>query len=225
MRAAINHGNPVLARRAPDGTLSGVTVDLAREFARRSGEACTLVPFEAAGKIVDCAGADVWDIAFLAGDPKRAETITFTRPYLEIAGVFVVPQGSAATAPGDLDRAGARIGVGDGAAYDLHLSRTFAKAEFVRYPTSAAVLTGIARDNLDAGASIGQPAAQFVRENPAFRVVAEPFMKIRQAVAVPRRDAAKAGWIDARLGELLAAGFVRDSLARMGEDPALALDR
>ena len=52
IRAAINLGNPVLAQ----GTMqapSGVTVDLARELAKRAGVPLELVPFDAAGKVFE----------------------------------------------------------------------------------------------------------------------------------------------------------------------------
>jgi polar amino acid transport system substrate-binding protein len=225
LRAAINAGNPVLAQRRGDGMLSGVTVDLARELGRRLGVETALVPFDGAGKVVDRAAAGVWDIAFLAIDPLRAETIAYTGAYVEIEGVFVVPARSAATHPGELDAPGRRIGVGKGAAYDLHLSREFHHAAFERYPTSDAVFPAIARDGLDAGAGIRQPAEKFAAETPGMRVVAEPFMRIRQAIAVPKSNAAAIGWLQTQIDGLLDAGFVADSLAASGQDPKLAVRR
>jgi len=69
LRAAINFGNPVLARKEP---LGGVSVDLSRELARRLGVPVEFVPYEAAGKVTDDATKDAWDVAFVAHDPKRA---------------------------------------------------------------------------------------------------------------------------------------------------------
>ena len=87
LRVAINHGNPVLARRdAESGKLSGVSVDIAEELGRRSGLPLTLVPFDAAGKVSAAAGKDLWDVAFLARDPERARDIDFTAAYVVING-------------------------------------------------------------------------------------------------------------------------------------------
>jgi len=60
LRAAINLGNPVLAQGTPEAP-RGVTVDLARELARRTGLDLELVPFPAAGKVFEAlqAGARV----------------------------------------------------------------------------------------------------------------------------------------------------------------------
>ena len=73
VRVAINYGNAVLAQRNPEtGKLSGVSVDIAEELGRRLGVPLTLVPFDAAGKVSAAATKDIWDVAFLAGDPERA---------------------------------------------------------------------------------------------------------------------------------------------------------
>src|ERR671937_166455 len=53
LRAAINFGNPILANRGADGEPRGVSVDLAREAARRLDVAIELVTFDSAGSVVD----------------------------------------------------------------------------------------------------------------------------------------------------------------------------
>jgi polar amino acid transport system substrate-binding protein len=222
LRAAINTGNAVLAQLQPDGSPSGVTVDLAREFARRLGVSCVLRPYDAAGKVVNAAKDDVWDVGFLAIDPLRATEIEYTRPYVLIEGAFAVPEGSRFRKPDELNQPGVRIGVGEGAAYDLHLTRTFTRAELVRYRTSANVFKGTVEDKLDAAAGIRQPVAAFAARTPGYRVLPEAFMAIRQAVAVPKAKAAAAPWLQAQLDELLRSGFVRAALERAGQDPDVA---
>src|SRR4051812_10896009 len=73
VRAAINFGNPVLATRdATTGEARGVSVDLARELARRLGVPAELVLFNAAGKVVEAIKAKETDVGFVAIDPARA---------------------------------------------------------------------------------------------------------------------------------------------------------
>jgi polar amino acid transport system substrate-binding protein len=73
LRAAINVGNAVLAQRdAAGGEPTGVSVDLARELARRLGVPVQLIVYDAAGKVVEAGRAGAWDIAFVALDPARA---------------------------------------------------------------------------------------------------------------------------------------------------------
>ena len=85
LRAAINFGNPVLAGRdAATGEPCGISVDLARELARRLGVAIEFVPYDAAGKVVEGLKSQAWDVCFLAIDPLRAADISFTAPYAVI---------------------------------------------------------------------------------------------------------------------------------------------
>ena len=222
LRAAINCGNPVLASRAADGALSGVSVDLARAFAGRLGVGLDLIAYDGAGAVVEAAGGDVWDMAFLAVDPKRGETLSYSKPYVRIEAVFLVRCDAPFAAPSDLDRAGVTIGVGQGAAYDLHLTRAFTRARLRRYPTSAAVPPAILADGLDAGAGIRQPAEAFVRATPGLRAIEPAFMTIAQAVAVPKTKGGALAWLQDELDRLAREGFIRAALRRAGQDEGLA---
>ena len=71
LRAAINLGNPVLARMGTDGP-AGVSVDLARRLGERLGVPVAFVTYPSAGAVTASAGSGAWDICFLAIDPKRA---------------------------------------------------------------------------------------------------------------------------------------------------------
>ena len=57
LRAAINVGNTVLARRRGlRGELTGVTVDLARALADRLAVPVELIAYDAAGKVFEAVG-------------------------------------------------------------------------------------------------------------------------------------------------------------------------
>src|SRR5438105_12967918 len=85
LRAAINFGNPILATRDVDtGEARGVSVDLARELARRLGVPVELVLYDAAGKVVEGLKANAWDVAFVAIDPARAVDMDYSAPYVVI---------------------------------------------------------------------------------------------------------------------------------------------
>ena len=219
LRAAINLGNPALARRSggPEA-LTGVTVALAYELSRRIGCELALLPFESAGKVMAARPEDIWDIAFLAIDPDRAAEVAFTGPYVVIEGVYVVKRDSPWTRPDQLDRPGVKIVVGRGAAYDLHLSRTLRCAELVRAETSSDALRQFASLNLDAGAGVRQAAATFVAQYAEFRLLDEPFMQIRQAIALPRDRSAGLAYLDAFVEEMKVSGFVRNALDASGQD-------
>ena len=123
LRASINLGNPVLAQGTPESP-SGVTVDIAAEVAARLGIPVEFVCFDAARKSFEALTSGTADLCFLAIEPARETEVAFTAPYVVIEGVFVVPSDSPFTKPADVDRPGVRVGVKQGSAYDLFLSRT-----------------------------------------------------------------------------------------------------
>jgi hypothetical protein len=89
LRAAINFGNTVLARRgATLAEAGGTSVEIARELARRLDVPVELLAYETAGEVVADAKNDVWDVGFMAIDPKRAGDVQFTPPYVLIEGGY-----------------------------------------------------------------------------------------------------------------------------------------
>ena len=219
LRAAINLGNPVLAH-GPTPAPSGVTVDIARELGARLGVAVDLACFAAARESLAAVARGDADICFLAIEPARAAEIAFTAPYVVIQGVFVVPGESAITTLAGVDRAGVRIGVNEGSAYDLFLSRTLRQASVVRGRDGIRLFR---EQGLDAGAGIRQVVSGFVAGNPGFRVIGEPFMQIRQALGTSRtRAPGTIQFLTAFIEDLKASGFIRDALRRSGQDSGLA---
>jgi polar amino acid transport system substrate-binding protein len=159
------------------------------------------------------------DICFLAVEPARAAQVAFTAPYVVIEGVYVVPADSGLTAPGDVDRAGVRVGVNEGSAYDLFLSRTLQRASIVRGEDGISLFR---EQGLDAAAGIRQVVAGFAAVTPGFRLIDEGFMQIRQAVGTTRtRAPGTVRFLAAFVEDLKATGFIADALRRSGQDGAL----
>jgi polar amino acid transport system substrate-binding protein len=221
LRAAINFGNPVLAQKDPQtGAPRGVSVDLARELGRRLGVPVDLVTFDAAGKVFDALKADAWDVAFLAVDPVRANEITFTAPYVVIEGTYLVPDGSPLRAIEDVDRAGMRVAVARGSAYDLYLTRALQKAQLVRAATGVEAMDTFRRDGLDTAAGVKQALVTFAAQHPGLRVIPGRFMIIEQAVGIPKAHDAGAAYVRAFVEEMKASGFVATALAASGQAEA-----
>ena len=222
LRAAINLGNMVLAQKDPaTGDMRGVTVDLARELARRVGLPLELVPFDAAGKVFEALKAGAWDVAFLAIEPVRAAEIAFTAPYVIIEGVYLVPKDSPLRAVADVDRDGVRIAVNKGSAYDLYLTRTIKHAQLVRGENGIELFV---RDRLEAAAGVKQPLVEYAKTDPSVRIMDGRFMEIRQAMGTPKlryqgRDAAPR-YLHAFVEEMKATGFIAEALRRSNQPDA-----
>ncbi|AKU16463.1 transporter substrate-binding domain-containing protein [Luteipulveratus mongoliensis] len=214
LRASINLGNPVLAQGTPDEP-AGITVDLARELGARLGVPVELICFDAARKSFETLTSGNADIGFLAIEPARAEQVAFTAPYVVIEGVFVVPEDSELRAVTDVDREGVRIGVKNGSAYDLYLTRTVEHAELVRGDEGVDVFEA---QGLEAGAGIRQPVTAYAQAHPGLRLIDERFMQIQQAVATTKnRSDETIAFLASTVEELKANGFVAESLQRAGQ--------
>src|SRR5215831_3868635 len=213
LRAAINFDNTILASSdAATGEPGGISVELARELARRLAVPVAFVPYHAAAKVVEGLGA--WDICFLAIDPKRAEEITFTNPYVVIEGAYLVPEASAIRANDEVDRSGIRIAVSTGSAYDLYLSRNVKHATLVRTTTAKDVVPMFIAQKLEVAAGVRPMLEADVKSTPGLRMLPGRFMAINQAMGAPRGRDAGARYLAAFVEEMKASGFVAEAITR-----------
>ena len=222
LRAAINLGNPILANRdAANGELFGepygVSIDLARGFAKRRGVEVELIVFDGAAKSVEAVKTEAGDIGFFAVDPLRGEGISFTAPYVLIEGAYLVRNDSPLQANEEVDRAGHRVAVGKGSAYDLYLTRELKHAQIVRAPTSPAVIEEFLNQNLEVAAGVKQQLQADAARLPGLRLLPGRFMVIQQAMGLPKgRSAEAASELAQYVEEMKANGFVAQALARHG---------
>ena len=223
LRASINLGNPVLANLDPNtGVPVGVSVDLATELARRLGVPLQLVAVKSAGNSVENIEQDKADIGFFAVDPKRAQEISFTGPYVLIEGFYAVRNDSPITGNEQVDRPGITVAVGKGSAYDLFLTRELHQATIVRIPTSPAVVQGFIDQKLSVAAGVKQQLEQDAAKVGGMRILPQRFMVIRQAMGVPKaRGDAAAVYLARFVEEMKASGFVAASLAKNGIEGAI----
>ncbi len=218
LRVAINLGNPVLAQINPEsGEPCGVSVDLARELAKRLGLPAKLVLFDTAGKVFEAIQSNTWDLAFLALDPVRAKEILFTAPYVIIEGTYMVREASPFHAIEDFDRPGVRIAAGKGTAYDLFLTRALKHAELVRSDTSAGAIELFFDAGLDAVAGVRQPLVEFARTHSGLRVIDGRFTSIEQAMGTPNGRPAAREFLQSYIEEMKRTGFVASALERSGQ--------
>ena len=221
LRAAINLGNGVLAQGTPQEP-RGVSVDLARELAKRAGVPLELVPYVAAGKVFEALKTGAWDIAFLAIEPVRAAEVDFSPAYVHIEGTYMVLKDSPLKAIADVDRPGVRISVGPGSAYDLYLTRSLKSATLVRAHTGGgrAMIDLFFADKLDVAAGVKQPLVEYARTDPKVRVMDGRFMVIEQAMGVPKGRIAAAAYVREFIEEMKASGFVAAGLERSNQPDA-----
>jgi polar amino acid transport system substrate-binding protein len=212
LRVGINFGNALLAGRDESGSPRGIAPDLARELTRRMGVTMEMVSYESAGRMADGAKAGAWDVAFLAVDPKRAEEIAFTAPYLEVDTTYLVWADSPLRSLADVDRPEVRISVTDKSAYDLFLSRTLKQARIERAAIPEASVDLFFAEHLEALAGLRPLLIQIAERHANTRVLDGGFMAVRQAIGTPKGRDAK--YLDDFVADIKASGFVAKTIER-----------
>lgn len=217
LRASINLGNPLLAKRGADGDVVGVSVDLARGLADQLCLPLELVVFDTAARSVDAVKTGVADIGFFAIDPLRGDGVSFSAPYLLIEGAYLVRNDSPLTDNTQVDRPGTRVVVGQGSAYDLFLTRHLSAATLLRAPSSPAVVDRFLAESADVAAGVKQQLQADADRLPGLRLLPGRFMVIQQAMGVQagRGDGAEAA-LRRYVEQAKASGRVADALTRHG---------
>jgi polar amino acid transport system substrate-binding protein len=218
LRASINLGNPILASRtAATGVVSGVSVDLARALAAQLGVEAEMQVVDSAARSVLAVRAGQADIGFFAIDPLRSAGIRFSAPYVLIEGAYLVRQDSTLSDPTQVDRAGTRVMVGLGSAYDLYLSRALRNAQLLRAATSPAVVDRFLAEGADVAAGVKQQLEADAARLGGLRLLPGRFMVIEQAMGLPAgRGEAAEQYLRDFVEQAKASGFVAQALARHG---------
>jgi polar amino acid transport system substrate-binding protein len=217
LRAGINYGNFILAQRDPaSGESRGVAIDLTRELAQRLGVPVELVAYTSVAAMVDAAKTGAWDIAFLGIDPAREGEIGFSAAYLEIEATYLVPAGSPLRTVADVDREGVRVAAPARANYELFLSRSLKRAQLVRTATADAAFELLASGQVDALAGLKQALIGLVDKLSGSRMLDGQFMKVPQAVGVPRGRDAGLQYVRGFVEDAKASGLVARAIEKTG---------
>ncbi len=222
LRAGINLANILLVTgSSPAGEPTGVAPDMARAIADRLGVAVCYVPFASPGEVADAVAGGAWDIALIAAEPARAETIAFSAAYVEIEATYLVPASSSFHLVEDVDRPGVRIAVSGRSAYDLYLARTLEHAELHRAKGLAGALELFVGEELEALAGL-RPALNGNAESlPGARVLAGSYTTVRQAVGTRPENTAAAAFLQEFVAEAKASGLVARLIGRHGVEGQL----
>ena len=222
LRAAINYGNPILAKRdALTHEPKGISVDLACALARELSVPIDLIAYDAAGKVVDALERNEWDVAFVARDPVRGKGIEQTFPYIIIEGAYLVREDSPIISNDEVDRPWNTVVVGGGSAYDLFLTRTITQAKIVRSPTSPGVVDMMLAHGHAVAAGVKQQLESDAGRVAGLRLLEGRFMSIEQAMGTPKGRPAGAEYVRAFLRRMIDSGFMADAICEHGVTGAL----
>lgn len=216
LRAVFNFGNKVLVGRDETGQPRGITVDLARLLANELCVDLTFVEMDRAVDVSSTAESGLWDVCFLAVDPKRSKKIDFSDPYVEIEGCYLAGPLCAAKSADELVASRARVGSVTGSAYSLTLARQPGADCVLYYEDIYAMLEALDRNEVSAVAGIGAVMADEAAKRAGSRVLFPPFMTIRQALGVPVGRPRATKLLRSFVRSSVRSGYVGDILEKHG---------
>ena len=187
---------------------------MAAEIARRLGVPVAYVKFDRPSKLADAAGTNTWDIGLIGAEPARAEKIAFTPAYCEIEATYLVPAGSPFKTVVDVDRAGSRIAVRRGSAYDLWLERNIKHATVLRSDTADGPLDQFVADGLEALAGLRPQLLHDVKKVPGTKILPGNFTAVQQAIGTAKNHEAGAAFLREFVAEANRSGLVASLIER-----------
>lgn len=219
LRVAMNAGNPILIKRAPDGqVIGGVALEVGKFIAEKLGVSFELVAYPDPSTFTQSFGKGEWDIGIGSPIPVAAEKADFGPELLLVDHVYTAAPGQAFGDAAQVDRPGVKIGVGRNSAQDVFLSRTLKSAELVRMPGGGAdAIETLRSGKANLWASNATQAEAIVDGLAGAKIVSGAFNKERLSVALPKgRSAAAQGKLAEVVSEAKRTGLVQKAIEQAG---------
>lgn len=217
VRAGVNLSNFLLVTgRGARGEPQGISPDLAAAIAERLGATVEYVTYETPAKLADAAGSNAWDIGLIGAEPQRAESIAFSKAYLEIEATYLVPPGSPIKSIAEVDREGVRVVAMRGSAYGLWLDRNLRHATIVHASSIDDSYTRYVDEGAEALAGLRPRLISDVGKRPGSRILDGRFSAVQQAVGTPKPRAAGAAFLAAFIEEAKASGLIAQLIRKHG---------
>jgi polar amino acid transport system substrate-binding protein len=217
LRATFIATNPVQASTDPKtGVVSGPAAEITRELAKKHNLPFTIRGVEGVRGVIDSVKSGVADIGFVAFEPTRAGEVDFAQTYLLAHNTYVVRAESAIHAVIDIDRPGIRVGAGEIDVAGVYLKRNLKHAVLVPNPSSGMpeALHLLLEGKVEAYAANKERLVATFGEDRRFRILPDNFLSVRQAIAVPKGNAARLAAVNAFLDEARASGLVQGAIER-----------
>ena len=218
LRGVFLGSNPVQGRVDPQtGAVTGPVADLMKELAGRLGVPYAVIPAPDARHVIDTLKAHAADIGFLAFDATRAAEVDFSQPYAVMYNTYLVRADSPIRKASEADAKGVRVGTVKGQTQEIYLSSHLKNAEvkvMETMPPLGQLEKMMLAGEIDAFGANRQRMEEAASLYPKLRVLADNFSAAEQAIVVRSEDSSSLDAINRFLQDMLASGFVKDSLKR-----------
>jgi len=217
LRVGLNGSNATLVARAADGSVSGIAADLGKFIAGKLGVPFEPVVYSGAATYTASFGKGEWDIIVTGRNPLAAKLVDFMPDVILIDYVYIAAPGSEFADPGQVDRAGVKIGVPRNASADAFLSQRLKSAELVRMAGDANAAIEMLRDGkIDLYATGIESVEKIEDRLPGSKIIGT-FETVAFAISTGK------GWSPAAqskltqlVNEAKAAGIVQKAIEKSG---------
>lgn len=215
LRAALIGSNPVLVTRRANGTLGGVSVELANLIAERLGVSFEPVVYPDTDSYAKSFGTGQWDIAIGPRTPVAESHSDFSPDFMLVDNIYVAAPGREFAHASEVDRPGVKIAVVLNGAPDQFLSRTLKSAQLVRISGgSEAMIEALRTGKADVYGSNVENVHRVAGGFPGAKIVPGAFRSVRMAVAFPKaRSATAKNKITEIVNAAKAGGLIEKSIA------------
>jgi polar amino acid transport system substrate-binding protein len=175
-----------------------------------------LVEFPQIANILEALTAGTVDVTVTNASAARAKLVDFSAPVLGVELGYLVPRGSAVTAPGEVDRAGIRVGVTSGGSSHSTLARELKQATVVPAQTLQAAVAMIAGGDVDVYATNKAILFEMSDQLPGSRVLEGRWGIEVFAVAIPKNRGPALDVVHRLADALKTEGFIGSAAERAG---------
>lgn len=226
LRIGVKVDQPGLGLRAPDGSLHGFDIDVARYVAAELGVDSSRITFVEARpavreQLLERAEVDLV-VATYSMTEERRQRVDFAGPYFVTGqSLLVRRQNSDIVGPQSLDHRDWRLCAVRGTTGATRIRDSYAEnvqlSEFASYPEC---LQALRSNEVDAVTTDGVILAGYAAQEPdQFKVVGKPFSQEKYGIGL-RKDDPRRGKVNAALRNMISDGswhrFVRDNLGVSG---------
>ena len=214
LRAGMNIGNNLFTRQNEAGELFGVSVDLMQELAKSLDVPLEMVGYQQPGQVADDAVNDKWDVAILAIEKTRAQTILFSPGMTEIEAGYVVQQNSRFESAAQVDSNGIKIAAPEKAGYERYLMTTLKNASIVHTQNFAGSLALFNQNQVDAVAGLKPNLIESMHQLPTGKLLQGNFMTVNHGFSVPLGRVGAAAYLEKFVKQLIEQNFIDSSIKK-----------
>ena len=226
LRVGINMSNFLLISGInSSGFPEGVSPDLGEKIANELNIPHKLVQYKRPGELADAVNKNQWDIGNIAFEPKRAETIDFTKPYVNIDANFLVRKIDNFKTNEDVSKARVKIAVAERSAYDLWLSDNFKDIELIRATSiqNSHILFNEGKADILAG--LKPKLIEELSKNNKLKIIEDPFTFIKQSVGVKKGNPQVIKFLNDLISKLIKDGFIGHLLKKYKVENKLSIPK